>query len=170
MKKRLLIIVVLAVSSVLLLQAPLFSLTGDEQFSSVEERRILAAIKERDARLSAREEQLQGRELELKTLEDEVDKKIAAMQRLRNELSELLDRRDAEENARIEELSLIYERMNPQQAAVLISELETQLAVNLLLGIKKKTAGQIMERLNAETAIRLSRAFTDLSVDETAGN
>lgn len=170
MKKRLLIIVVLAVSSVLLLQAPLFSLTGDEQFSSVEERRILAAIKERDARLSAREEQLQGRELELKTLAGEVDKKIAAMQRLRNELSELLDRRDAEENARIEELSLIYERMNPQRAAVLISELETQLAVNLLLGIKKKTAGQIMERLNAETAIRLSRAFTDLSVDETAGN
>jgi flagellar motility protein MotE (MotC chaperone) len=170
MKKRLLIIVVLAVSNVLLLQVPLFSLTGDEQFSSVEERRILAAIKERDERLSVREEQLQGRELELKTLEAEVDKKIAAMQRLRNELSELLDRRDAEENARIEELSLIYERMNPQQAAVLISELETQLAVNLLLGIKKKTAGQIMERLNAETAIRLSRAFTDLSVGETLGN
>jgi len=170
MKKRLWMIVSLAISSVLLLQVPLFSFTGDEQFTSVEERRILTAIKERDERLSAREEQLQGRELELKTLEAEVDKKIAAMQRLRTELNELLDRRDAEENARIEELSLIYERMNPQQAAVLISELETQLAVNLLLGIKKKTAGQIMERLNAETAIKLSKAFTDLSVDETPGN
>jgi len=170
MKKRLWIIVVLAVSSVLLLQTPLFSLAGDEQFSSVEERRILAAIKERDERLSAREEQLQGRELELKTLEAEVDKKIAAMQRLRTELNDLLDQRDAEENARTEELSMIYERMNPQQAAVLISELETRMAVNLLLGIKKKTAGQIMDRLNAETAIRLSKAFTDLSVDETLGN
>ena len=170
MKKRLWMIVTLTIGSVLLLQVPLFSFTGAEQFTSVEERRILAAIKERDERLSAREEQLQGRELELKTLEGEVDKKIAAMQRLRTELNELLDRRDAEENVRIEELSLIYERMNPQQAAVLISELETQLAVNLLLGIKKKTAGQIMDRLNAETAIRLSKAFTDLSVDETAGH
>lgn len=170
MKNRLWIIVPLAISSVLLLQTPLFSFTGDEQFTSVEERRILAAIKERDERLSVREEQLQGRELQLKTLEAEVDKKIAAMQHLRTELNELLDRRDAEENARIEELSLIYERMNPQQAAVLISELETDMAVNLLLGIKKKTAGQIMERLNADTAIRLSKAFTDLSVDETAGN
>jgi flagellar motility protein MotE (MotC chaperone) len=170
MKKRLWMIVILAISSTLLLQTPLFSLTGDEQFASVEERRILAAIQERNERLSERQEQLERRELQLKTLEAEVDKKIAAMQRLRTELSELLDRRDAEENARIEELSLIYERMNPQQAAVLISELETQLAVNLLLGIKKKTAGQIMERLNAETAIKLSKAFTDLSVDETAGN
>ena len=170
MKKRLWIIVTLVISIILLLQTPLFSLTGDEQFASVEERRILSAIRERDERLNAREEQLQGRELELKTLEAEVDKKIAAMQRLRNELNELLDQRDEKENAMIEELSLIYERMNPQQAAVLISELETGMAVNLLLGIKKKTAGQIMERLNAETAIKLSKAFTDLSVDETLGN
>ncbi|MFO7811987.1 MAG: hypothetical protein R6V21_03385 [Pelovirga sp.] len=170
MKKRLWIIVTLSSIIILLLQSPLFSLTGDEQFASVEERRILAAIKERDERLNAREEQLQGRELELKTLEAEVDKKIAAMQRLRNELNELLDQRDEKKNARIEELSLIYERMNPQQAAVLISELETGMAVNLLLGIKKKTAGQIMERLNAETAIKLSKAFTALAVDETLGN
>ncbi len=170
MKKRLWTIATLAIGSILLLQSPLFSFTSDEQFTSVEERRILAAIKERDERLSAREEQLQGRELELKTLEDEVDKKIAAMQRLRTELNELLDQRDAKENARIEELSMIYERMNPQQAALLISELETGMAVNLLLGIKKKTAGQIMERLNAETAIKLSKAFTDLSVDDTLGN
>lgn len=170
MKKRLWVVFTFAISSLLLLHTPLFSLTGDEQFSSVEERRILADIKERAERLSAREEQLQGRELELKTLEAEVDKKIAAMQRLRTELNELLDQRDDKENARIEELSLIYERMNPQQAAVLISELETGMAVNLLLGIKKKTAGQIMERLNAETAIKLSKAFTDLSVDETLGN
>jgi flagellar motility protein MotE (MotC chaperone) len=170
MKKRFWIIVTLSLGSILVMYTPLFSLAADEQFSSVEERRILTAIKERDERLSAREEQLKGRELELKTLEAEVDKKIAAMQRLRTELNELLDQRDEKENARIEELSLIYERMNPQQAAVLISELETGMAVNLLLGIKKKTAGQIMERLNAETAIKLSKAFTDLSVDETLGN
>jgi flagellar motility protein MotE (MotC chaperone) len=170
MKKRFWIIVTLSFGSILVMHTPLFSLAAEEQFSSVEERRILTAIKERDERLSAREEQLKGRELELKTLEAEVDKKIAAMQRLRTELNELLDQRDEKENARIEELSLIYERMNPQQAAVLISELETGMAVNLLLGIKKKTAGQIMERLNAETAIKLSKAFTDLSVDETLGN
>jgi flagellar motility protein MotE (MotC chaperone) len=170
MKKRFWIIVTLSFGSILVMHTPLFSLAAEEQFSSVEERRILTAIKERAERLSAREEQLKGRELELKTLEAEVDKKIAAMQRLRTELNDLLDQRDEKENARIEELSLIYERMNPQQAAVLISELETGMAVNLLLGIKKKTAGQIMERLNAETAIKLSKAFTDLSVDETLGN
>ncbi len=170
MKKHLLIILTLSVGIVFFSGTSLFSLTDSEQFTSVEERRILAAIQERNEHLSEREERLDKRELQLKTLEAEVDKKLAAMQQLRNELNRLLDRRDAEEEERIFELSLIYERMNPQQAAVLISELETQLAVNLLLGIKKKTAGQIMERLNAETALRLSKAFTDLSVNDTPGN
>lgn len=170
MKKYLFVILPLSFNLIFLAAAPLFSVTDGEQFSSVEERRILAAIQERNERLRDREEQLEKRELQLKTLEAEVDKKIADMQRLRNELNQLLDRRDAEEEERIFELSLIYERMNPQQAAALISELETDLAVNLLLGIKKKTAGQIMERLNPETAIRLSKAFTDLSVSDAAGN
>ena len=170
MNKHLFIILALSVGIIFISGTALFSFTDGEQFASVEERRILAAIQERNERLGEREEQLEKRELQLKTLEAEVDKKIAAMQQLRNELNQLLDRRDAEEEERIFELSLIYERMNPQQAAVLISELETQLAVNLLLGIKKKTAGQIMERLNAETAIRLSKAFTDLSVNDIPGN
>ncbi|MFO7766004.1 MAG: hypothetical protein R6V33_06200 [Pelovirga sp.] len=165
MKKQLFIILFLLVGMLLFSGTSLFSLTADEQFTSVEERRILADIRERDERLTEREEQLEKRELQLKTLQAEVDKKIAAMQELRTELNQLLDRQDAAEADRIYELSLIYERMNPQQAAVLISELETRTAVDLLLGIKKKTAGQIMERLNEETAIRLSKAFTDLSVD-----
>ena len=170
MNKRLFITLTLIVNILFFSGTSLFSFTDGEQFTSVEERRILTDIQERSERLGEREEQLEKRELQLKTLEAEVDKKIATMQQLRNELNQLLDRRDAEEEERIFELSLIYERMNPQQAAVLISELETQMAVNLLLGIKKKTAGQIMERLNAETAIRLSKAFTDLSVNDTPGN
>lgn len=170
MKKNLFVMMALGIGMMLFFATSLFSLTDVEEFASVEERRILADIRERNERLSEREAQLEKRELQLKTLEAEVDEKIAAMQRLRNELNQLLDRRDAEEEERIFELSLIYERMNPQQAAALISELETQMAVNLLLGIKKKTAGQIMERLEAETAIRLSKAFTDLSVNDLPGN
>lgn len=170
MRIRLFIILGLMICSGVLLQLSPLSDAGAEEYASVEERRILTAIRAQQDKLSERETQLEQREMELKTIAAEVDKKIAAMQQLRSELNQLLDRRDAEENARVEELSLIYERMNPQQAAVLISELETQLAVNLLLGIKKKTAGQIMERLNAETALRLSRAFTDLSVNDTPGN
>jgi len=145
-------------------------LVNENDISSVEERRILVSIEDEYAKLDEFESKLNTREMQLKTLEMEVDKKIAAMQQLRNELEKLLDRKDETEGERIGELSKIYEKMNPQKAAVLIKELNYQLAVDLLLGIKKKTAGKILDSLDAETATELSKAFTEIPVKNNSGN
>ena len=134
--------------------------------TSVEERRILVSIEDEYAKLGERESKIDTREMQLKTLEMEVDKKLAVMQQLRNELVKLLDRKDETEGERIGELSKIYEKMNPQKAAVLIQALDYQLAVDLLLGIKKKTAGKILNNLDPETATELSKAFTEIPVNE----
>ncbi len=144
-------------------------LVDDGKISSVEERRILVSIEDEYAKLRERESKIDTREMELKTLVAEVDKKLAAMQQLRNELVKLLDRKDATEGERIGELSKIYEKMNPQKAAVLITALDYQLAVDLLLGIKKKTAGKILDNLDPETATKLSKAFTEIPVKDKSG-
>lgn len=144
-------------------------LVNEEQISSVEERRILVSIEDEYAKLDELEDKIDAREMQLKTLEAEVDKKLAAMQQLRNELVKLLDRKDETEGERIGELSKIYEKMNPQKAAVLIKALDYQLAVDLLLGIKKKTAGKILDSLDAVTATELSKAFTEIPVNDKSG-
>lgn len=144
------------------LYAAQLGFTDDGQISSVEERRILVSIEAEYAKLGERESKIAAREMQLKTLEAEVDKKLAAMQQLRNELVKLLDRKEEMETERIGELSKIYERMNPQKAAVLIEALDDQLAVEVLLGIKKKTAGKILDSLDADTATELSKAFTEI--------
>ncbi|MCF6265600.1 MAG: hypothetical protein L3J57_03520 [Desulfuromusa sp.] len=141
----------------------------ENQISSVEERRILVSIEDEYAKLDERESKIDTREMQLKTLEGEVDKKLAAMQQLRTELVQLLDRKEKTEGERIAELSKIYEKMNPQKAAVLIKALDYQLAVDLLLGIKKKTAGKILDSLDAETATELSKAFTEIPVKDKSG-
>ena len=141
-------------------------LIDEDQISSVEERRILVSIEDEYAKLGDRESKIDAREMQLKTLEMEVDKKLAAMQQLRDELVKLLDRKEETEGERIAELSKIYEKMNPQKAAVLIKALDYQLAVELLLGIKKKTAGKILDSLDATTATELSKAFTEIPVKD----
>ncbi len=162
----------------LILGAMLFSLAvpavsqelnADEQIGSVEERRIMVSIDREYEKLSKREMLLDSREMELKTLEAEVDKKLAAMQELRGELVKLLDRKQQEEGRRIGELSAIYEKMEPNKAARLIKELDEQLAIELLIGIKKKTAGKILDNLDAATATNLSKAFTDIPVNDKSG-
>ncbi len=141
-------------------------LVDEGQISSVEERRVLVSIEDEYAKLGERETKIDSREMQLKTLEAEVDKKLAAMQQLRNELVKLLDRKEDTEGERIGELSKIYEKMNPQKAAVLIQSLDHQLAVDLLLGIKKKTAGKILDNIDAITATELSKAFTEIPVND----
>lgn len=145
------------------------SLIDDQQIDSVEERRILVSIESEYEKLAERESDLDSRELQLKSLEVEVDKKLAAMQELREELVKLLNRKKEKEGLRVGELSKIYEKMDPNKAASLIKQLDQQLAVELLIGIKKKTAGQILDSLDAKTATALSKAFTEIPVNDKSG-
>ncbi len=144
-------------------------LLPDEQISSVEERRILVSIDEEYDKLIDRQAEIDRREMELKTLEAEVDKKLAAMQELRQDLLVLINRKDQEEGRRLKQLSAIYGKMEPEKAAVLISKLDTQQAIALLLGIKQKVAGRILDNLDLKTATELSKAFSKIQVRDKSG-
>lgn len=144
-------------------------LAANLPIKSVEERRILVSIEREREKLDQREADLDSRELQLKTLESEVDKKLAAMQELRGKLVKLLNLKKSEEGRRVGELSKIYEKMEPTKAARLIKDLDQQLAIELLIGIKKKTAGQILDNLDVETATKLSKAFTEIPVKDKSG-
>ena len=166
MKLRVLLILIFVLTWSSVSSVTAAGLVDEEQISSVEERRILVSIEDEYAKLAERKAKIDSREMQLKTLQAEVDKKLAAMQQLRDQLVGLLDRKEAAEGERVGELSRIYEKMSPQKAALLIRDLDHQLAVDLLLGIKKKTAGKILDNLDAETAIELSKAFTEIPVKE----
>ena len=135
--------------------------------TSVEERRIRSAIEEQYNRLQKEGDQLKVEQMELKTLKQEVDKKLVQMQSLRQELSRLLNRKEAEEGKRVTELSKIYEKMSSLKAADLIKSLDQKLAIELLAAMNKKNAGKILDNLDRKTATKLSTGFTEFSVDQT---
>ena len=140
-----------------------------QQITSVEERRILVSLQDEYDKLADRQADLDSREMQLKTLAAEVDKKIAAMQELRGELVKLLNRKQNEEGKRISELSGMYEKMEPAKAARLIKDLDKQLAIELLIGIKKKVAGDILNNLDPTYAAELTKAFTEIPVEDKPG-
>jgi flagellar motility protein MotE (MotC chaperone) len=133
-----------------------------DQSGSVEERRILASLLEEKARVAAQKKLLDAREMELKTLQTEVDKKLDELKRLREEVEVLVAQKDAEENARILELSKMYEKMEPAKAARVLTTLETELAVEILANMKQKSAGKILNNIEGEKAAALSVAFSTL--------
>ncbi|MFN2257671.1 MAG: MotE family protein [Desulfuromonadaceae bacterium] len=138
---------------------------GNKGISSVEERRLLAEFKENRQQLNERNQELQKRELELNILQDEVDKKLEQLEQLRLQLEEMLADKDVQEQERINQLSQMYNRMDPARAANVFLELDTELVVGILGGMKARSAGAVLENMEGEKAARISKAYSTLKED-----
>ena len=136
---------------------------------SVEQRRILFALQQERAQLqeayAKKEKNLDLKEIELKTLAGEVDKKLTQLQDVRDELRRLLEKKNEVETQRIQALSKMYEKMEPARGAALLAELDQELAVQILSGIKSKMAGQLLGNMPEEKATKLSVAYSTLVED-----
>ncbi|MFA5699806.1 MAG: hypothetical protein WC913_00825 [Desulfuromonas sp.] len=142
-----------------------FALDDEANIESVEERRLLAELKQNRRLLDEKERELQNRELELNILQGEVDKKLDQLQRLREQVEEMLVQKDERELERINQLSQMYNRMEPAQAAQILLELDMQLAVGILGGMKARSAGTVLENMQGEKAAQISTAYSTLKKD-----
>lgn len=128
--------------------------------ASVEERRILVSLQQEKEKVEEREKKLDAREFELKTLAQEVDKKLQEIKVQRKFLEELLTARDEARQKQLRSLSKIYEKMDPVKAAAILNELDDDLAIGVLEGMKSKSAGKLLSQLERDKAARLSVYFT----------
>jgi flagellar motility protein MotE (MotC chaperone) len=137
----------------------------DPSFSSVEERRILTKMREEQTGV---DESMSGlKEKELKTLNEEADKKLGEINRKLEELQGLeknlkaqLAQKDAQEAKKIKELGKIYEKMAPDKAALALSNMDDKLATELLGTMKPRSAAKILNVLDRKKTSELSTTFS----------
>jgi flagellar motility protein MotE (MotC chaperone) len=136
-------------------------------FSSVEERRLLTKMQEAQANATEEQKGLPMREKELKTLTEEVDKKLGEinqkleeLQAMQKNIKVLLTQKDAEELKRTKELAKIYEKMAPDKAAFALANMDERLATNLLANMKAKSAAKILNILDRKKTSELSTTFS----------
>jgi len=135
------------------------------EFGSVEERRINASIRQELVRLRQKEELLTAREMELKTLSREVDKKIEELKNARIEINALLEKKNELETQKAKALSKMYEKMEPEKASALLANLEKDLAIAILDGMSAKSAGKVLNNMDPAKAAVLSTSYSNLGND-----
>ena len=155
----------------------LFSLTpsafsADNNYSSVEERRIEKTILEERAIIRKEREEIGLRKKELKSLEEGVDKKLAeidtkleSLKSLQNKIETLMEEKSAIEQKLIESLAKIYEKMIPAKAALALSGLEQQLASDLLGKMRVKSAAKILDQVSKQKTTEISTIYTTLQLE-----
>jgi len=154
-------------------EAPPAEAPQEKTYSSVEERRLYDTLERERAGLQEKIKVLADKEKELKTLEQEVDKKFEQMEKKLQELKivqqkteELLARKDQEELKKIQELSKMYSKMDPEKAAQTLSVLaDQQLAADIIAGMKTKSAAKVMEQLDKLKASSLTTTLSTLSTE-----
>jgi len=148
------------------------ALAQDEQYSSVEERRIYDSLVEERDSLKKDREDITLRKMELKTLEEGVDKKLAELdgklaelKNLQDKIAGLLAEKSTEEIQKRKDLAVIYEKMDPAKAAMAISGLDPQLAAELLANMKVKAAAKILDASTKQKATELSTRFSTIQLE-----
>ncbi|BHH83372.1 MotE family protein [Desulforhopalus sp. 52FAK] len=160
----------------LLFFSPLFylspALSAENNYSSVEERRIQKTILEERAKIRKEREEIDLRKKELKSLEEGVDKKLAeiddklkSLETLQKRIETLLEEKSAAELKQIESLAKIYEKMTPAKAALALTGLERQLASDLLGKMKVKSAAKILDQVSKQKTTEISTTYTTLQLE-----
>ncbi len=141
-------------------------------FSSVEERRLYTILQNERDSLEEEKKVLALREKELKTLEEEADKKLKLLdekldklKKVQKKIESLLAEKDVEEQKKIQDLGMIYSKMAPERAALALAALDEQLAADLLANMKIKSAAKILDRMDKAKASQLSTTFTTIKVE-----
>lgn len=145
---------------------------AENNYSSVEERRIQKTILEERVKIRQEREEIDLRKKELKSLEEGVDKKLAeiddkleALVALQKKIETLLEKKSAAEQKKIESLAKIYEKMTPAKAAQALAGLEQQLASDLLGKMKVKSAAKILDQVSKQKTTEISTNYTTLQLE-----
>ena len=136
-----------------------FSQQNDDA-NALAQKRLVDSLRTERAALEARRESLDQKELALKSLQAEVDKKLDELKTLSASLQNLMKQRDAAEEKRVEDLSKMYEKMDPSQAAKILTDLDQNLAIRILSRMRSKAAGAILAAMDQDKAAALSAAFS----------
>lgn len=121
---------------------------------------LAASLNARERALERREAAHQQKEKDLALAEQRLEQRLAELEKLRTDMSELLEGMDEDREARIVALVKAVENMRAKQAAALLQQTEPELAAAVLDRMGRMKAGRAMAAMNPRTAAGLAALLT----------
>lgn len=154
----------------LLLQGLAVPLPGDElalaeEASSPRDMNEQALrLQQKEKELRAWEEELKEREAQIQPLQEEIDRKMAELEEIQANLTDfakkLAEREKALKDTKVEHLVSLYQAMEPERAAAIMSKLEVATVVRILGNMRGKSAGLILAAMPPERGAAISERLS----------
>ncbi len=121
----------------------------------------LKFIIQQKAEFEKEEKRIAQKKVELLAIQDDINKKIATLTKLRDEIKAEKDKKNAAEEQQFKHLIKVYSAMKPQNAADLIEKLDIKLAIELLSKMKGDNVGKILSFVKIEKAAKISEGLVN---------
>ena len=116
--------------------------------------------------IEEREKFLARREQQLVLLQEEINKKIEELTRLRDEIREQMEIKKTAQENQVKHLIKIYSTMKPQKVAQLIEKLDINLITELFSRMKGDVVGQILSFVDTGTGARITQGLFPEGMEE----
>ncbi len=125
---------------------------------------VIKLVEAKRLELKEKEDALKREEERLTALRKDVDEKIAAYSMLLSEVEATLKRVELVKGEKIENVVKAYEVMPAEDAAVRLSALDEETALQIMTRMKSKKAGAIIAAMTPHKAASLTRSMTTITM------
>ena len=127
----------------------------EQQAFTESEKEVLTRLLDKEKQLRARQIALDRRERQMKALEEDLQEQISQLETLQQEVEKDIDRKKIQDREQLNKAVEFYDKMEPAKAAASVGQLNTKIAVQILLKVKEKNASAILSEMEPEQAARL---------------
>lgn len=117
---------------------------------------LMVTLRDREARLDRRAEQIEDRMRALRLVEEQIDQKLAELKTAEEGLSATLSLVETAAETDLARLTSVYENMKPKDAAALFEEMAPEFAAGFLGRMRPDAAAKILTGLTPPTAYSIS--------------
>ena len=129
---------------------------GDKRKEFTEtEKQILTRLSRQQSRLQDREMDLDRREQQLKALHEDVQRQISQLEKLQQEIERDIESKKAQDDALLDKAVSFYAKMDAATAAQSINQLDTKVAISILMRMKEKQAAEVLSNIPPNQSAKL---------------
>ena len=124
------------------------------------EQKILTRLAEQQKLLSVRSLELDRRENQLKSLQEDIQRQVTQLEKLQQEIERDIEKKKNQDDSQLEKAVALYSKMDATTAAQSITKLDQGIAVNILKQMKEKQASLVLASMGATESANLIAEMT----------
>jgi flagellar motility protein MotE (MotC chaperone) len=120
-------------------------------------------LKLREDQITRKKDALQLQEQNLKKLKNQIEERIEQLVKVEKAISVLIAQKEQVESKKMKKLAKVFEATPPEQAGILMSKLDVDIAADLLINMNGRKAGKIWGFVDPDRAVLISNRLSEIN-------